>query len=50
MGDFNAHVEIIGEQELHYNGKTVLDIMTENNMMMLNNTNNCKGTYTWSRL
>ena len=31
MGDFNAHVGIIGEQELNYNGKIVLDIMTENN-------------------
>ena len=49
MGDFIAHVEIIGEQELHYNGKTVLDIMTENNMMMLNDTDKCKGTYTCSR-
>ena len=38
MGDFNAHVGIIGEQELNYNGKIVLDIMTENNMRMLNDT------------
>ena len=29
MGDFNAHVGIIGEQELNYNGKIVLDIMTK---------------------
>ena len=28
MGDFNAHVGIIGEQELNYNGKIVLDVMT----------------------
>ena len=35
MGDFNAHVGIIGEQELNYNGKIVLDIMTENNMIVL---------------
>ena len=49
MGDFNAHVGIIGEQELNYNGKIVLDIMTENNMIMLNDTDKCKGTYTWSR-
>ena len=33
--DFNAHVGIIGEQELNYNGKIVSDIMTENNMIML---------------
>ena len=49
MGDFNAHVGIIGEQELNYNGKIVLDIMTENNMIMLNDTDKCKVTYTWSR-
>ena len=49
MGDFNAHVGIIGEQELNYNRKIVLDIMTENNMIMLNDTDKCKGTYTWSR-
>ena len=49
MRDFNAHVGIIGEQELNYNGKIVLDIMTENNMIMLNDTDKCKGTYTWSR-
>ena len=49
MGDFNAHVGIIGEQELNYNGKIVLDIMTENNMITLNDTDKCKGKYTWSR-
>ena len=27
----------------------MLDIMTENNMIMLNDTDKCKGTYTWSR-
>ena len=29
MGDVNAHVGIIGKQELNYIGKIVLDIMTE---------------------
>ena len=49
VGDFNAHVGIIGKQELNYNGKIVLDIMTENNMIMINDTVKCKGTYTCSR-
>ena len=49
MRDFNAHVGIIGEQKLNYNGKIVLDIITENNMIMPNDTDKCKGTYTWSR-
>ena len=43
MGDFNAHVGIIGEQELNYNGKIVLDIMTENNMIMLNDMEHTHG-------
>ena len=49
MGDFNAHIGIIGEQDLHYKLKIVLDSMIENNMIMLNDTDTCKGTYTWSR-
>ena len=49
MGDFNAHVGIIGEHKLNYNGKIVLDIMTENNIIMLNDTDKCKGIYRWSR-
>ena len=49
MGDFNAHGRIIGKQTINYNGKIVLDIMTENNIIMLNYTDKCKGTYTWSR-
>ena len=32
-----------------YNWKSVLDIMTENNMIMINDTDKCKGTYTWNR-
>ena len=27
----------------------MLAIMTENNMIMLNDTDKCEGTYTWSR-
>eukprot|EP00794_Sanderia_malayensis_P010325 gene10325-11396_t len=49
LGDFNGHIGIIGSQKLNYNGKIVLDIMTENNMILLNDTDKCKGTYTWSQ-
>ena len=45
MEDFNEHVGIIGEQELNYNG-IVSDIMTENNRIMLNDTDKCKGAST----
>ena len=31
MGDFNAHLGFIGEQETNYNGQLVLDFMTERN-------------------
>ena len=49
MRDFNAHVGIIGEQGLNYNGKIVLEIISANNMIILNDTDKCKGIYTWRR-
>ena len=42
-------MHIIREQELTYNGKIVFDITTENTMIMLNDTDKCKGIYTWGR-
>ena len=47
LGDFNAHLGIIGDQD--YNGRIVLDMMTEDNMILLNDTEQCKGIYTWGR-
>ena len=49
MGDFNAHLGFIGEQETNYNGQLVLDFMTERNMILMNDTDKCSGTTTWSR-
>ena len=49
MGDFNAHLGFIGEQETNYNGQLILDIMTERNMILMNDTDKCTGTTTWSR-
>ena len=49
MGDFNAHLGFIGEQETNYNGQLVLDFMTERNMILMNDTDKCSGTTTWSK-
>ena len=43
LGDFNAHLGIIGDQDVNYNGRIVLDMMTEDNMIFLNDTEKCKG-------
>ena len=47
LGDFNAHLGIIGDQDVNYNGRIVLDMMTEDNMILLNDTE--KWIYTWER-
>ena len=49
MGDFNAYLGFIGEQETNHNGQLVLDFMTERNMILINDTDKCSGTTTWSR-
>ena len=49
LGDFNAHLGIIGDQDVNYNGRIVLDMMTEDNMILLNDKEKCKGIYTWGR-
>ena len=43
LGDFYAHLEIIGDQDVNYNGRIVLG------MILLNDTEKCKGIYTWGR-
>ena len=45
LGDFNAHLGIMGDQDVNYNGRIVLDMMTEDNMILLNDTEKCKGIY-----
>ena len=49
LGDFNGHIGILGNQQLNYNGKLVMDIKTECDLILLNSTEKCDGTYTWSR-
>ena len=49
LGDFNGHLGFIGDQPQNFNGKIVLDIMTECNLILINGTEKCNGTITWSR-
>lgn len=49
LGDFNGHIGYLGNQRLDNNGKFILDLMTEQNMILLNDDSRCIGTYTWSR-
>ena len=49
LGDFNGHLGFIGDQPQNFNGKIVLDIMTEYNLILINGTEKCNGTITWSR-
>ena len=49
LGDFNTHLGIIGDQDANYNGKIVLDMMTEDSMILLTDTEKCKTIYTRGR-
>ena len=40
---------IICDQDVNYNGRIVLDMMTEDNMSLLNDREKCNGVYTWGR-
>ena len=40
---------IICDQDVNYNGRIVLDMMTEDNMSLLNDREKCNGIYTWGR-
>ena len=51
LGDFNGHIGILRNQHINYNRKLVMDINTECDLILLNSTEKCDGTYTstWSR-
>ena len=46
LGDFK-HLGIIGDQDVNYNGRIVL--YDDRFMILLNDTEKCKGIYTWGR-
>ena len=49
VGDFNAHIGIVGKQSVNANGHLVLDMMERHNFILLNADLNCDGEMTWSR-
>ena len=49
LEDFNGHIGILGDQQINHNRKLLMDITTESNLILLNSTDKCDGTYTWSR-
>ncbi|XP_068246511.1 uncharacterized protein [Palaemon carinicauda] len=49
LGDFNGHLEFIGQQSLDRTGSIVLDIAEKHNMVILNGDPLCEGEVTWKR-
>ncbi|XP_068205230.1 uncharacterized protein PF3D7_1120000-like [Palaemon carinicauda] len=49
MGDFNGHLGFLGYQEENENGKKILEIINNKNLILLNVDEKCKGAYTWER-
>ena len=47
IGDFNGHIGILGPQKVNNNGQIVLDLITDQNLILLNADENCSGEYTW---
>ncbi len=48
LGDMNGHTGLLGEQSLDNNGKFILQLITEANLILLND-DRCTGMYTWSQ-
>ena len=46
LGDFNGHLGFLGEQSLNENGRFVIDMMEENNLILLNTDESCIGVNT----
>ena len=46
MGDFNGHVDFLGDHDTNRNGEMILDFMEKWNLIMLNADDRCDGLYT----
>ena len=44
--DFNGHLKGLGYQGENYNGKLVLELVHENNLLLMNIYEKCSGKYT----
>lgn len=49
LGDFNGHPGMLGNHRLNYNGKFVMDLITNYSLILLNTDQKCKGMYTRGR-
>lgn len=49
LGDFNGHTGILGQQKLDNNGQTVIDLITNYDLTLLNADESCTGVYTWRK-
>ena len=49
LGDFNGHIRGLGPHETDFNGKMILEWMSNFNLILLNMDDKCQGVITWSR-
>ena len=49
LGDFNAHNGTTGTQSIDHNGKMLQEWLNNQDLIMLNYDNRCKGEITWKR-
>ena len=49
LGDFNGHISGLGPHETDFNGKMILEWMSNFNLVLLNMDDRCQGVKTWSR-
>ena len=46
LGDFNGHLEFIGQQKLNVNGKMILNLLEKWNLILLHGDLRCEGIHT----
>ena len=49
LGDFNGHIRGLGPHETDFNGKMILEWMSNYSLILLNMDEKCQGVITWSR-
>ena len=49
LGDLNGHLGYLGYQEENSNGRIINDMIEENDLILLNIDERCRGIYTWER-
>ena len=49
MGDFNGHLDFLGNQNCDRNGKFVKKLMDEKDLILLNIEEECEGIVTWEK-